>query len=234
MNPNDIPKGMRSSDSALAAERLRVDGVLVQHLRESGLTGPLWDHFQRQLLGRGLTIVTRLVRSGAMFARCGKHGRYLHQEAIALDEAEELASDAVFDGFVIFCERGLLGKEWSAEHGQPLSEYFVNACVLAFPNVYRRWQTRMNSWRDVDLLDSFAALEQVVAEGTPEDAVVEQQAANAAFAALSEDNRRLLLLHDEGYSHAEIAELTRLTPRAVEGRLRRARLTARQHTDEER
>ncbi|KJK44728.1 hypothetical protein UK23_28570 [Lentzea aerocolonigenes] len=224
---------MRGSDSA-HADRLRVDGVLVQHLRESGLTGLLWDQFHRQLLGRGLTIVTRLVRSGAVFARCGRHGRYLHQQVIPLDEAEELASDAVFEGFVIFCERGLLGKEWSVERGQPLDEYFVNACVLAFPNVYRRWQTRMNSWRDVDLLDSFASLEQVVAEGTPEDAVVEQQAADAAFAALSEDNRRLLLLHDEGYSHAEIAELTRLTPRAVEGRIRRARLIARQHSDEER
>lgn len=225
---------MRGSDSALAAERLRVDGVLVQHLRESGLTGPRWDQFHRQLLGYGLTIVTKLVRSGAMFARCGRHGRYLHQQAIPPDEAEELASDAVFEGFVIFCERGLLGKEWSVEKGQPLNEYFVNACALAFPNVYRRWQTRMSGWRDVDLLDSFASLDQVVAEGTPEDAVVEQQAANAAFAALSEDSRRLLILHDQGYSHAEIAELTRLTPRAVEGRIRRARLAARQRSDEDR
>ena len=234
MHPNDIPKGMRSSDSTPAAERLRVDGVLVQHFRESGLIGPRWDQFHRQLLAYGLTIVTKLVRSGAMFARCGQHGRYLHQQAIPPDEAEELASDAVFEGFVLFCERGLLGKEWSVEHGQPLNEYFVNACALAFPNVYRRWQTRMNSWRDVHLLDSFASLEQVVAEGTPEDAVVEQQAANAAFAALSEDSRRLLILHDQGYSHAEIAELTRLTPRAVEGRIRRARLAARQRSDEDR
>jgi Sigma-70, region 4 len=234
MHPNDIPKGMKSSDSASAGDRLRVDGVLVQHFRESGLTGPRWDQFHRQLLGYGLTIVTKLVRSGAMFARCGQHGRFLHQQAIPPDEAEELASDAVFEGFVLFCERGLLGKEWSADHGQPLNEYFINACALAFPNVYRRWQTRMNGWREVDLLDSFAALEQVVAEGTLEDAVVEQQAANAAFAALSEDSRRLLLLHDQGYSHAEIAELTRLTPRAVEGRIRRARLAARQRSDEDR
>ena len=234
MPPNDIPKGMRSSDSALAAERLRVDGVLVQHFRESGLAGPRWDQFHRQLLGHGLTIVTKLVRSGAMFSRCGRHGRHLHQETIAPQEAEELASDAVFEGFVYFCERGLLGRQWSIDHGQPLSEYFVNACVLAFPNVYRRWQTRMNSWRDVDLLDSFAALEQVVTRGTPEDAVVEQHAADDAFAKLSEDSRRLLILHDQGFSHAEIAELTRLTPRAVEGRIRRARLAARQQSDEER
>src|SRR5688500_18374915 len=124
MHPNDIPKGMRSSDPADAAERLRVDGALVQHLRESGLTGPLWDHFHRQRLGRALTIVTRLVRSGAMFARCGKHGRYLYQQAIPLDEAEELASDAVFEGIMIFCDQGLHRREKSNANGQPLQEVF--------------------------------------------------------------------------------------------------------------
>ncbi|MFJ8961087.1 RNA polymerase sigma factor [Lentzea sp. NPDC102401] len=225
---------MGSSDSALAADRLRVDGVLVQHFRESGLSGPRWDQFHRQLLGYGLTFVTKLVRSGAMFSRCGRHGRFLHQQEIPLQEAEELASDAVYEGFVYFRDRGLLGREWSVERGQPLNEYFVNACVLAFPNVYRRWQTQAHGWQDVRLVDSLASLEHVVAEGTPEDAVIEQQAANAAFATLSEDGRRLLFLHDQGYSHAEIAELVRLTPRAVEGRIRRARLAVRRRPEEER
>jgi RNA polymerase sigma-70 factor (ECF subfamily) len=225
---------MGSSDSALAAERLRMDGVLVQHFRESGLTGVRWDQFHRQLLGRGLTIVTKLVRSGAMFSRCGHQGRYLNKQDIPPQEAEELASDAVYDGFVYFRDRGLLGREWSAEHGLPLDEYFVNACVLAFPNVYRRWQTRAHGWQDVRLVESVASLEHVVTEATPEDAVIEQAAANAAFATLSEDGRRLLFLHDQGYSHAEIGELMRLTPRAVEGRIRRARLAVRRRPEEER
>lgn len=224
---------MGSSDSALAAERLRVDGVLVQHFRESGLSGPRWDQFHRQLR-YGLTIVGKLVRSGAMFARCGQQGRFLHRQEIPPQEAEELASDAVYDGFVYFRDRGLLGREWAVERGQPLNEYFVNACVFAFPNVYRRWHTRVNGWQDVRLVDTLASLENVVAEGTPEDAVIEQQAVNAAFAALSEDSRRLLFLHDQGYSHAEIGELLRLTPRAVEGRIRRARLAVRRRPEEER
>ncbi len=225
---------MESSDSAHAAERLRTDGVLVQHFRESGLSGPRWNEFHRQLLGRGLDVVTKLVRSGAMFTRCGQQGRYLHRQDIPPQEAEELASDAVYDGYVYFRDRGLLGREWAVERGQPLNEYFVNACVLAFPNVYRRWQTRANGWQDVRLVDSWASLENVATEGTPEDAVVEQQAANTAFAALSEDSRRLLFLHDQGYSHAEIGELLRLTARAVEGRIRRARLSVRRLPEEER
>jgi RNA polymerase sigma-70 factor (ECF subfamily) len=179
-------------------------------------------------------IVTKLVRSGAMFSRCGRQGRYLHQQEIPLQEAEELASDAVYEGFVYFRDRGLLGREWSVEHGQPLNEYFVNACVLAFPNVYRRWQTRAHGWQDVRLVESVASLEHVVTEATPEDAVIEQAAANAAFATLSEDGKRLLFLHDQGYSHAEIGELMRLTPRAVEGRIRRARLAVRRRPEEER
>ncbi|MEV6712056.1 sigma factor-like helix-turn-helix DNA-binding protein [Lentzea sp. NPDC051208] len=225
---------MGSSDSALAADRLRIDGVLVQHFRESGLSGPRWDQFHRQLLGHGLTIVTKIVWSGAIFSRCGRQGRYLHQQDISRQEAEEMASDAVYEGFVYFRDRGLLGREWSVEHGQPLNEYFVNACVLAFPNVYRRWQTHAHGWQDVRLVDTLASLENVVAEGNPEDAVIEQAAANAAFATLSEDSKRLLFLHDQGYSHAEIGELMRLTPRAVEGRIRRARLAVRRRPEEER
>ncbi|MFD5824710.1 RNA polymerase sigma factor [Lentzea sp. NPDC060358] len=225
---------MGSSDSALAADRLRTDGVLMQHFREWGLSGPRWEEFHRQLLAHGLEVVTKLVRSGAMFARCDQQGRFLQRQEIPPQEAEELASDAVYEGYVIFRDRGLLGREWTVEHGQPLNEYFVNACVLAFPNVYRRWQTRGNGWQDVRLVDTVASLENVVTEGTPEDAVIEQDAVNAAFAALSEDNRRLLFLHDQGYSHAEIGELLRLTPRAVEGRIRRARLSVRRLPEEER
>lgn len=217
-----------------AADRLRMDDVLVRHFRERGLAGPQWHEFLRGLFENGLKIVIGLVRSGAMFTRCDRHGHRLRQQVIPADEAEELASEAVFEGFMYFREQGLLGKQWSAEHGQPLQEYFVNACVLAFPNVYRRWQTRMNTWRDVDLMDSLVGLDHVLTAETPEDAVLAQQAANAVFAELSEDSRKLLFLQDQGYSHAEIADLTRLTPRAVEARLRRARLAARKRSEEDR
>lgn len=217
-----------------AADRLRMDELLVQHFRECGLAGPRWDEFLRRLLEHGLKIVAGLVRSGAMFARCGQHGRHLRQQVIPPDEVEELASDAVFEGYVYFRDHGLIGKQWTAERGQPVNEYFVNACVLAFPNVYRRWQTRSHGWREVHLMDSLAGLDHVGVEETPEDAVMAQQAANAVFAEMSEDSRKLLFLQDQGYTHAEIAELTRLTPRAVEARLRRARLAARKRSEEDR
>ncbi|MFI6101561.1 sigma factor-like helix-turn-helix DNA-binding protein [Lentzea sp. NPDC051213] len=219
---------------ALAADRLRMDEVFVGFFRESGLVGPVWDEYLRRLLGYGLTIVTSLVRSGSMFARCGQHGHHLHQQTVPPDEVGELANEAVWEGFVYFRDNGLIGKRWSVEHGQPLNEYFVNACVLAFPNVYRRWQTRVNGWRDVQLMDSWSRLQQIEATGAPEDIVVARAAVDAVFAELSEDSRTLLFLHDQNYSHAEIAELMRLTPRGVEARLRRARLAARRHTDRER
>ncbi|MFS8102992.1 hypothetical protein LFM09_38275 [Lentzea alba] len=220
--------------SSLAADRLHTDDVFVRYFRQSGLAGPVWHEFLRRLLGYGVTIVTNLVESGAMFARCGKQGHHLHRQHVPAHEVDELVNDAVWEGFVFFRDKGVLGEQWTAGHGQPVNEYFINACVLAFPNVYRRWQTRVNGWRDVQLLDSWARLEQVVAGGAPEDLVMARQAVDAVFAELSEDSRTLLFLQDQKYSHAEIAEFMRITPRAVEARLRRVRLAARKQADGER
>ena len=246
--PNDIPIDMGSElndrapsvadvvqhFSSLAADQLHMDDMFVQYFRRSGLTGPVWGEYLRRLLGYGVTIVTNLVESGAMFARCNKIGHRLHRQDVPAHEVGELANEAVWEGFVYFRDNGLLGKQWTSAHGMPLNEYFVNACVMAFPNVYRRWQTRVNGWRDVQLLDSWARLEQVVTTGAPEDLVMARQRVDAVFAELSEDNRTLLFLQDQKYSHAEIAEFMRITPRAVEARLRRARLAARKQADGDR
>lgn len=209
------------------ADPLHVDAVFVQYFRERGLDGPVWQTFLNKLLGYGLEIVTRLVDSGSMFARCRRHGRHLHQQPVLPHEIEELASEAVMEGFVLFRDEGLVGGRWLIERETSLKEYFVNACVLSFPNVYRRWQTRRKAWCEVQLLESWSQMEPVATIRTPEDAVMARAAVDAVFKELGEDTRTLLFLYDQNYTHAEIAEIMRLTPRGVEGRLCRARKTAR-------
>lgn len=213
---------------SLAADRLHMDGVFVQYFRESGCAGPVWRAYLNELLGYGLEIVTNLVKSGAMFVRCDRHGHRLYRQDVLPHEAEELASEAVMEGLNLFRDNGVLGGSWSIEHGQPLKEYFINACVLVFPNVYRKWRTSSNAWREWHLLDAWSRLEHVAAGGAPEDAVMAREAVDAVFADLSEDRRTLLFLKDQNYSHAEIAEFMRTTPRAVEGKLKRAKEAARE------
>ncbi|ANZ38478.1 hypothetical protein BBK82_22845 [Lentzea guizhouensis] len=203
-----------------------MDDLLVRHFREAGCAGPVWHAYLDRLLGYGLEIVTSLVKSGAMFARCEKRERSLARQDVLPHEAEDLASETVLAGFVLFRDKGVLGGLWSVENG-PLKEYFVNACVLAFPNVYRRWRTSSNAWHELHLLDAWSRLEHVAADGEPEDAILAREAVDALFAELSEDGRTLLFLKDQNYSHAEIAEFMRISTRAVEGKLRRAKEAAR-------
>jgi RNA polymerase sigma-70 factor (ECF subfamily) len=213
--------------SSLEADWRHMDSLLVQHFRETGCDGPVWSVFLDEVVGYGFVIVTNLVKSGAMFARCDRRNRSVARQDVHFHEAEELASDAVWEGFNLFRAEGMLGGRWSIEHG-PLKEYFVNACVLAFPNVYRRWRTSNNAWHERHLLDAWARLEHVAAGGDLEVAVMAREAVNALFAELSEDRRTLLFLKDQNYSHAEIADFMRITPRAVEGKLRRAKEAARE------
>ncbi|WP_186763086.1 RNA polymerase sigma factor [Lentzea tibetensis] len=216
------------------ADRLHADAVFVQHFRERGLAEPAWQVYRDQLLGYGLTIVTRLVESGAMFARCRRRGMSLHQQPIGPDETDDLASEVLWAGYELFVNEGLLGGRWSAERGQPLNEYFVNACVLSFPNIYRRWQHSRRGWGEVQLLGVWSQVEQVAATATPEDTVLARAVVSAVFQELGANAHALLILAEQGYSHAEIAEIMRLTPRAVEARIRRARKTARELPDGER
>ncbi|MEU7477314.1 sigma factor-like helix-turn-helix DNA-binding protein [Lentzea sp. NPDC042327] len=213
--------------SSAEADQLHMDRVFVQHFRETGCADPLWSAFLGKVVGYGFEIVRNLVKSGAMFARVDRRRWSVARQEVFFHEAEELASEAVWAGFNLFREEGVLGGKWSEEHG-PLKEYFVNACVLAFPNVYRRWRTSNNAWHERHLLDAWARLEHVAAGGDLEDAVVTREAVDDVFAELSEDRRTLLFLKDQNYSHAEIAEFMRITPRAVEGKLRRAKEAARE------
>ncbi|QFZ18462.1 sigma factor-like helix-turn-helix DNA-binding protein [Saccharothrix syringae] len=225
--PSDVSQCLDGAgNSALSDEQL------VGHIRERGPTGPVWEALRNQLVGYGLGFVTPLIESGAIFAKCRRRGLRLHQQVVLPADAEELAMDVVVDGFELFTERGIVDGQWSAGSGLTLRRYFENACVLCFPNVYRKWQRGRRGWKDVQLLDAWSGVERSMTSRSPEDAVVARAAVDALFEHLGEDASAVLFLADQNFSHAEIAALLRLTPRAVEGRLRRARRTARTSIEE--
>ncbi|MEU4803164.1 sigma-70 family RNA polymerase sigma factor [Actinosynnema sp. NPDC023587] len=203
------------------------DELVVEHIRERGFADAVWDTLRTRLVVYGLGFVTPLIESGAIFASCRRRGWHLYQQAVLPADAEELAMDVVQDGLGLFADRGIARRQWSPGSGLSLRRYFENACVLSFPNVYRKWQRARRDWQDVELLDAWAPVERYRGGPSPEDVVVERVAVDALFERLGQDAGTVLFLHDQNFSHAEIAELLRLTPRAVEGRLRRARQTAR-------
>lgn len=216
-------------------DRLQTDTLLYYYFRERGFVGSQWDYFSHLLLAYGLATVTALVRSGGIFARCTRGGWGVGTRPVDLRpaDAEELASDVVQEGFAMFHRRGLVTGQWLLHRGMSLKEYFVHACVLCFPNQYRRWQRSRREWRDVHLLDAWPCAEELGAITSPEDAMVSQSVVDAVFRRVGEDDRAIFLLVHQGYSYVEIAETMRLTERAVEARVYRARKTARTWADTE-
>jgi DNA-directed RNA polymerase specialized sigma24 family protein len=229
--PDPDPDGSLLADDVArhpdgADVRTRKDEWLVLHFREHGFTGAVWDTFRTRFLGYGLGFVTPLILSGAMFSRCRRRGLHLHQQPVLPQDAEELAMDVVQEGFRLFTERGLVQGRWSGS-GLALKQYFENACVLSFPNVYRKWQRARRDWDDVELLDAWTGVERYMSSPSPEDVVVGRAVVDSVFEHVGEDAGAVLFLADQNYTYAEMAEILRLTPRAVEGRLRRARRAAR-------
>lgn len=201
--------------------------MIIGHIRERGFAGQVWEELCNRLVVHGLGFVTPLIESGAIFSRCRRRGWHLHQQVVLPADAEELAMDVVFDGFTLFTERGIIAKQWTAANGLTLRQYFENACVLSFPNAYRKWQRGRRDWQDVQLLEAWSPIEQYMTGGSPEDGVIAQAVVDSVFEHVGQDAGAVLFLADQSFSHTEIAALLRITPRAVEGRLRRARQAAR-------
>jgi RNA polymerase sigma-70 factor (ECF subfamily) len=215
------------------AQRLHVDELFHQHFREHGLTGAVSDYLVHQLLAYGLGFVTTHVESGWLFARTSRHGWGVPRQAVSHADAQDLSSDVVMDGLQLFHDQGVVAGGWSPHLGVPLKGYFINACVLQFPNCYRKWQRRRRDWQEVKLLDAWSTVDQFHASHSAEDTVVAQAVVDSLFEHIKSSDRALLSLVRSGYTPAEIGDLMRLRPDTVSMRISRARGAARRYLDRE-
>jgi RNA polymerase sigma-70 factor (ECF subfamily) len=213
--------------------RIRVDMLLHQHFRERGLTGGVSQMVLNHLLGYGLGYIKGLVRSGGIFAGSRKQGWAVQRQTVPPHDIDDLSSEVVWDGFEMFRDRGLIDGRWSPVNGLSLKQYYANACVLTFPNTYRRWQRGRREWVDVQLMDAWARVDQLHADRSAEDTVVTQAVLDSLFEHIGHSDSALLELVRGGYTAAEIGELMRLKPHAVEVRISRARAVARRYLSRE-
>ncbi|MEV0675489.1 hypothetical protein AB0I60_03095 [Actinosynnema sp. NPDC050436] len=105
-----------------------------------------------------------------------------------------------------------------------MKTYFVGCCVLAFPNVYRKWQ-KEQAWRqqltgEIEVLDRLR-----LDHRDPADLAVRRLRRWEGFDAIPDDRtKRAVLLQEVGHRVDEIAELLGETSRdVVRGLLQRQR-----------
>jgi DNA-directed RNA polymerase specialized sigma24 family protein len=216
--------------------RICADAALVDRLAAARFSGHEYEVLRRRLAELGFVVLLGQIRTGEIFRACHRarrpvfpRGDELHRLASSPDDRAALATDAAMGGLDLFCREGLVQGGWRRDGGAALDTYFLGACVLTFPQVFRTWRRDRDRELDCRSYGSDPATEPALlarpAVGLGPVAFVELVEELAAmppvvrYAAV-----HIIVL---GRSHAEIAADLGITAAALGERLRRYRLTRR-------
>ena len=227
--PADDVKAIRKAQQSLDG-RLR-DKQLIGKLREQDFSGCLYEMFEAELMRYAISVLRAWMYSGYIFGKLAKRGFALNPTEA---ELRELATDSEERGKVAtmtavvalahFRTKALREGGWRAEGGASITTYFMGACLFDFRNEFRRWRVeRLRHARAVAQENAELVLElRRVAD--PVALALANARVREDLEQLDDHKRRVVALHLDGYTHAEIAELLDLTSaRAVEGILHRWR-----------
>lgn len=221
-------------DAERAAENLErrlADLELRNELALAGFEGPGWRRFAEELARYGHAVMMAWLHTGEIFNQCRKKNCYPGPppEQWTEDDREGLANDAVAAAVGMFRDRALIGRGWDYTAGATLKTYFIGACVYQFPNHFRRWRTDDRTWNQLCRLgpraDEF--IQQQHHHEDTEDLALTRITSQAAFSAIPDDRTKIaMLLHSQGYTYPEIAEILDTSVKAVDGLLIRHRRRA--------
>ncbi|GAB3285151.1 sigma factor-like helix-turn-helix DNA-binding protein [Parasphingorhabdus pacifica] len=203
-------------------EVLRADKELYDRLRSVGCSGPWWNLLANELDRYAWSAMTAWLNTGLIAQKCHEKGRHVTlPDDWTYQDREDLVATTVAHGLALF-QRALQADLWKPEKGASLRTYFVGGCVLAFPNVLRQWRNERQRYRD-----GAAAYAQESAVHPPRVDPFDIVDTLDALKDLTRDengrNQAILNLCYDGYSPAEIANVLRMTPGAVNTTLHRLR-----------
>jgi DNA-directed RNA polymerase specialized sigma24 family protein len=170
-----------------------------------------------------LKVMSAFIYNGQISVECARRGRPLGEDyhVPAPQDIEDVVADTMLEGLRLF----YLDAQWRPDGGRTPASYLVGACILCFPNVYRRY------WRLRRRIDSALANDPLLfllegardAARSAEASALGMETLTGALSEMLPLQRAALVLHAQGYSHQDTGELLGITPKAVEGQLRRGR-----------
>ncbi len=222
---------LRLPADARLADAMQVEARLAAEIRTSGFSGQAWDIIEDTLIDYGYQVMTLLLRTGLIFARCAENGLFLPAQHIPPDEQGDLAQETVVAALGAFQDSFARGKGWDPAGDASLRTFFRRGLLFQFANVWRK-RIRAAPPADGPRLDE---LTEVPHPGPGPLEVCEQRdLVRRELADISSDRTRVaLVLTADGYEQEEIAEILGVTARSVEGYLRRHRERTRQKSQEE-
>jgi hypothetical protein len=143
------------------------------------------------------------------------------------EERLDLALATVAESLTFFRDRVLRAGRWSFDGGATLTTYFIGACLLTFPNVFRRWRVAERKWNLALAAGRLALPEgRTLADlpgSDPADVVAGRSAVISELRSMPDGVRDAAALVVDGKSFAAAASILDTTERAIEGRLYRYR-----------
>jgi DNA-directed RNA polymerase specialized sigma24 family protein len=211
---------------AVVADRVgRVveDARMLAQLRQVGFEGLQAELLRDELIRYGWAVLNALILNGTVFAHAARLKRGVHcpdelreQLRRSPDDREDIASEIVARVLPRFWQNALVEGQWRADCGTQITTYFTNALLLEFSNVFAAWKRQQRTSRVHQGDRAYEIPGEVDAE--------ERRLVLEEMGTLKPREREIVALHYDGYTHAEINELTGgASERAVEGVLYRWR-----------
>ncbi|WUI04163.1 hypothetical protein OHR68_20975 [Spirillospora sp. NBC_00431] len=225
------------------------DVDLIKALRAARYKGRLFDLFCAEYAEYGCRIMITLMRSGEIISRCARmpprRPRPLPISETPRwtdDDIRELADETVTLALGVFVTRALREGRWDPNGPASLRTYFVNCCILQYPNVFSRWRGQRKNWEDNALLDRGECVSTSAETVTAAGASTEWSDPTATIAldtvireellgSLKPRERIIMELRARGHSQVQIAEFLHLPVTTVRGVVDRVRNRAKGDAD---
>ena len=205
------------------------DAALYEMLRDVEFADQAFELLAVNLTGYGWGVLCAWLRSGMIFSKCAEQGRPViptdGERAVLYNEPDELhglVNETLAEALVFLRVGAVTGDgKWDPTGDSLLTTYFVGACVLRFPTVYRRW-SRLQQRTPPPVAVEVDVERPAV--GSVEDTVVAQITAEEGLRRMPPKERRIVALRMGGQSYAEIAVIVGApSARAVEAVVTRYR-----------
>jgi hypothetical protein len=209
------------------------DKTIVEILRLAGFRGPAWEYYADALVRYGFSVMKCWLVTGRIFVLCQERRfgleRPVREDWVRAD-LDGFAAEGVARGLNRF-KRALQNGAWDPGGGATLRTFFMGACILEFPNLYRKcWLNADSRWSELARLEpDIVTLEPDIVTWSipppdPGEVASMRIGIQKALRNIADDaTRAAVILQSEGYSYREIGEFLGVTPRAVDGLLRRHR-----------
>lgn len=223
-----------ADDAAESAARLRTDHELWDVLTAEAFAGPAYATFEEEIARYGVQIMNSGLATGYIFVRCRQVGLPLLSQPIPRCDREDLAQETVAETLRVFKRNAQDGRGWRPEAGASLKTYFTRALCFQFANVWKKGLRAASSTPAGLSLDSLSPEFESPDYG-PAEVCLERDMIRRGLAEIGDATTcAAVVLTEDGYTQKEIAEILGpdVTPRAVEGHLRRHRTNAAVRIDE--